>query len=437
MPSVYDSRAGSEREARIREVIQECLRRRDAGETLPDEDVVRAHPGLLPELEQELRIMAVVDSAVRKGMGLAEDEVGADEERPTDATGAFLGESIPGYRFLREVHRGMQGVVYEAVQESTGRCVAVKVRRDGLFGEAGVRDRFVREIEILASLDHPNIVSVIDSGVGRGRFFYVMSFVRGAALNEFAESARLSVEQRLRLFLKIAAAVNAAHLRGVIHRDLKPTNILVDENGEPRLVDFGLARVVAGRVQGAGDESARLTRTGQFVGSLPWTSPEQAAGDASRVDLRTDVYSLGVILFQLISGKLPYEVGTDVAAARLAIEEARIPSVRAFVPGVGKDLDVIIVKALEHEPAARYQSAGELAEDVRRYLEREPVGASPAGRAAMARAFVRRNRVLMGVLGVALAGLVMATGVLAVRVWALSARVAELERGEGNPGGSQ
>jgi serine/threonine-protein kinase len=426
MLTAVDSKDRPRRSAQARRVIEDCMARRESGEELSDAQIIAENPGLMPELERELRVLAVIERAVASGRALTPPGPARARTR-LDTAGAFVDESIDGYEIIREVHRGSQGVVFEAVQEATGRRVAIKVRRDGLFGDPRIADRFQREVEILASLDHPSIVGVIDSGLRFGKFYYVMDFVEGVTLDRYTETARPGVEQTLRLFEKIATAVNAAHLRGIIHRDLKPANILVDPYGEPRLLDFGLARLA--RTEAAADSgsgSTHLTQTGQFVGSLPWTSPEQARGVAARIDLRTDVYSLGVILFQMLTGKLPYEVENEVQAAAKTIGEAAIPRPSRVRKGVGEDIDTIIAKCLQKEPSVRYQSAGELAAEVRRYLEHKPVAAQPTGRVAQARAFIRRNRLLVAINLLVVAVLLAATVVMAVRIM-------ELRRGSPAP----
>ncbi|HVZ93186.1 MAG TPA: serine/threonine-protein kinase, partial [Phycisphaerales bacterium] len=221
---------------------------------------------------------------------------------------APMPDVFPGYEITREIHRGGQGVVYQAIHKATTRKVAIKVMREGPF--AGVRDkaRFEREVEILAQLDHPNIVGILDSGEASGSFFFVMDYISGRSLDAHIGETDLTIDESLALFAKICDAVNAAHLRGVIHRDLKPGNIRVDGSGEPHILDFGLAKVATGSISGESHPHV-MTVTGQFVGSLPWASPEQAAGAVGEIDLRTDVYSLGVILYQMLTGgRFPYRV---------------------------------------------------------------------------------------------------------------------------------
>ncbi|HEY3246019.1 MAG TPA: protein kinase, partial [Phycisphaerae bacterium] len=237
--------------------------------------------------------------------------------------------SIPGYQIMREISRGGQGVVYQAIQKSTKRKVALKMLREGHFANAAERARFQREVEILGQLKHPNIVSIYDSGTAGENAYYVMDYVSGLPLDEYVAkqfpspglgipidkrasravrhqsgTRKSGLDDLLRLFGKICDAVHAAHLRGIIHRDLKPSNIRIDDAGEPRVLDFGLAKLASGPEEA----SPVMTLTGQFIGSLPWSSPEQAEGIPSKIDIRTDVYSLGVLLYQLLTGRFPYEV---------------------------------------------------------------------------------------------------------------------------------
>ncbi len=284
-------------------------------------------------------------------------------------------DSIPGYEIVREIHRGAQGVVYQAIQKTTKRKVAVKVMREGPFASTRERKRFEREVEILGQLNHPNIVSIIDSGEASGCFYYVMDYVPGQALDQFMSAAPRTVDETLALFGKICEVVNSAHLRGVIHRDLKPGNIRVDPDGQPHVLDFGLAKIVGSEITGVSHPEV-MTMTGQFIGSLPWASPEQAEGVPEKIDVRTDVYSLGVILYQMLTGgKFPYQVigaMRDVLDNILRALPERPSSVRRQI---NDEVETIVLKALSKERDRRYQNAGDLGRDIHRYLHGEPIEA--------------------------------------------------------------
>ena len=280
-------------------------------------------------------------------------------------------DSFAGYDVLRELHRGGQGVVYQAIQKSTHRKVAIKVMREGPFASRAERARFDREIYILGQLNHPNIVAIHDSGEVAGCHYFVMDYVRGQPLDVWMAGAAHSIEETLALFAKICNAVNAAHLRGITHRDLKPGNIRIEENSEPHVLDFGLAKVALADDSAGG--ATAMTMTGQFVGSLPWASPEQAEGVPGKIDIRTDVYSLGVILYQMLTGRFPYEViGAmhDVLDRILHAEPNRPSAIR---PQINDEVETIVLKCLAKERERRYQSAGELARDIGHYLADDPI----------------------------------------------------------------
>jgi WD40 repeat protein len=326
---------------------------------------------------------------------------------------------VPGYEIIREIHRGGQGVVYEAVQHSTHRDVAVKVMRQGPFATLSDRARFEREIETLGKLEHPNIVTVHDAGVAAGFHYFVMNYVDGLPLDEWvaqldatATEAKQRTVRILDVFISVCEAVHAAHLRGVIHRDLKPSNIRVDRTGRPHVLDFGLAKSADSQHETA------MTRTGQFVGSLPWASPEQVEAASAKIDLRTDVYSLGAILFQLLTGTLPFDVGSnlrDVLDDILRREPRRPSSISGSQnrPRIDGELDTIVLKCLAKDRDRRYQSAGELARDLRCHLAGEPIEARRDSAMYVLRKTLRRYRLRVAAAGafvvlLAVFGVVMA-----------------------------
>lgn len=326
--------------------------------------------------------------------------------------------TLPGYDDLRELHRGGQGVVYQAVQRTTGRTVAIKILREGPFAGPADRLRFEREVNILAHLQHRGIVGILDRGEVSGVHYLVMDFVEGQALDRHAFENGLPLVDRLGLFIKVCDAVNAAHLRGVIHRDLKPGNILVDTEGEPRVLDFGLAKSAA---TDSSDEPA-ATRTGQFVGSLAWASPEQAMGRLPEVDIRSDVYSLGVILYHLMTRQLPYATACDLDQALANIRSAEPVRPRTLTPEIDADLETIVLKCLAKEPSRRYQSVGELSRDITRALHREPIEARRDSSWYVLSRTLRRHRLTVAIV----AGFVVLCAASAIALSVLYARSQKL-----------
>jgi len=329
-----------------------------------------------------------VEEALRRsgsGAGLAR-EVEA-EPAPSLAPDAF-----PGYEIVREIHRGGQGIVYLAIQRSTQRQVALKVLREHLFPNPQEKVRFEREAHILGQLDHPDIVAVHDSGSAGGHSFLVMDYVEGQALDAYIAETQPSVRKVLGLFAEICEAVNAAHLRGVIHRDLKPSNIRIDEQGRPHILDFGLAKMTAGEAQGP-----MATVTGQFMGSLPWAAPEQAEAVPSRIDTRTDVYALGVILYQVLTDRFPYEVLGNIRDVLDRIMRAEPARPSTLCREIDDEVETIVLKCLAKEQDRRYQTAGELARDVRHYLSGEPIEAKRDSAGYILRKQLRRYRVHLAI----------------------------------------
>lgn len=320
--------------------------------------------------------------------------------------GPVVAPQIRGYRDFAAVGRGGQGVVFSAVQHSTGRRVAVKVLLDGAFASAQARRRFEREIELVAALEHPGIVRVFDSGTTEdGRLYCVMEFINGQSLDAWMRAhpagagreRRAWRRERVEMAAAIADAVHSAHQRGIIHRDLKPGNVLVDGEGRPHVLDFGLGKTFAEGGDGAGSLDAHrgISMTGQFMGSVPWASPEQAAGQLSAVDVRSDVYALGVIAYQLLAGTLPYDVTGPLADSLNNIAHAVPRPLRALDSNVERDVETVVQKALSKDPARRYQSAGDLAADLRRAASGEPIDARRDSSLYVLRMAARRHRTVL------------------------------------------
>jgi tetratricopeptide (TPR) repeat protein/predicted Ser/Thr protein kinase len=286
--------------------------------------------------------------------------------------GCLAAPDVPGCIMLGEVHRGGQGVVYRALQRETSREVAVKVLLAGAFATPAQQRRFEREAELVAQFRHPGIVTLYESGVtADGRHYLVMEFVHGATLDAYVRSRPdRPLGELLELFRRIAAAVSTAHQRGVIHRDLKPGNILVDAEGEPRILDFGLAR---GLVP-AGESAATLTASAGFIGTLAYASPEHATAPDS-IEVRSDVYALGVMLYEAICGQRPYEVEGSLREALNAIASAPPRPMRSACGRVDRDLETIVRTAMAKEKDRRYASAAAFERDLGHYLAGEPIDA--------------------------------------------------------------
>jgi tetratricopeptide (TPR) repeat protein len=348
------------------------------------------------ELIEQARRQAARMRAV--GGSSAHDQAGASPVALPAAT-RISADSIPGgsnwlpnYEMIREIHRGAQGVVYLALQRSTGRQVAIKVLREGPFAGRADHIRFQQEVEVLAGIHHPNIVTIHDSGSAGGFFYYVMEYVEGLPLDEFAAAHSPTTPEKLTLIAKICDGVHAAHLRGVIHRDLKPGNIRVDTLGEPHILDFGLAKLAVPT-----DQEPALTQTGQFVGSLPWSSPEQVDGRHESVDIRTDIYSLGVIAHQLLTAHMPYELTGSTRQIMERITQSPPRPLREFFHDIDADLDTIVLKCLDKDPQRRYQSAADLAVDIRHHLSGEPIAARRDSMLYVLRKNARRYRLALAI----------------------------------------
>jgi hypothetical protein len=308
-----------------------------------------------------------------------------------------LPEKIGPYKILGLLGSGGMGVVYRAEQDQPRRPVALKVIKPGVANPEHLH-RFRQEAEALARFQHDGIAHVYGAGtIGEGPLaqpYFVMELIDGQALTVYADRHQLSIPQRLRLMIQVCQAVQHAHYQGVVHRDLKPANILVDNDGRPKVLDFGVALFTdTDRLQ-----HTVQTAVGQLIGTLKYMSPEQAEGDPAQIDRRSDIYALGVICYELLTGKLPHDVkGKPIlAAARIICEQdpASLSSVNKVFRG---DLEAIVSKALARDKAARYQTADGLGADLLRYLEGKPVEARPAGTFSRAWKFARRNKAWVSV----------------------------------------
>lgn len=371
----------------------------------------------LPASERaaKLEVLCGDDAALRheveRLLRAMDESANADIDLTRAALASQTTPEIEGFRIIRMLGEGGMGVVYEAEQERPKRRVALKLIRPGFVTPSIIR-RFEREADALGRLKHPGIAQVYEARIadinGRRTPYLVMELVEGVGLLQHARSAKLDTRGRLEIAAKLCDAVEHAHQRGVIHRDLKPANIIVDASGQPKILDFGVARMTENDLRIA----TMRTEAGQILGTAAYMSPEQASGDPDELDTRSDVYTLGVVLFELLTERLPHDVNRLAlpdAIRRIREEEpSRASSVITSLRG---DVDTILAKALEREKSRRYQSAAQLGADIRRWLSNEPIEARAPSTAYQLRKFARRNRALVG--GVCAVILALAAGLVA------------------------
>jgi tetratricopeptide (TPR) repeat protein/predicted Ser/Thr protein kinase len=342
------------------------------------------------------------------------------EGAPTSAGATAVGvvgvPALPAmigrYRVVRLIGEGGMGAVYEAEQDQPRRTVALKVIKPGLAGPELLR-RFAQESQALGRLQHPGIAQIYDAGTADTGYgtqpYFAMEFIRGETLRDYADAHHLGVRQRLELVVKVCDAVHHAHQRGLIHRDLKPGNILVDEAGQPKILDFGVARVTDSDAQ-----ATMRTDVGQLVGTLAYMSPEQVLADPLDLDIRSDVYALGVILYELLAGRLPYDLSKRLHEALHTIREQDPSKLSSIDRRYRGDIETIVAKALEKDKTRRYASAAELAADITRHLKDEPIVAQPPTTRYQLEKFARRHKALVA--GVAAVFVVLVAGVV-VSTW--------------------
>ncbi|MEY3143050.1 MAG: hypothetical protein RLY21_1543 [Planctomycetota bacterium] len=329
------------------------------------------------------------------------------------AGGVAAGDMIPGYRIGEEIHRGGQGAVFKAEQLATRRACAVKMLLGGRFASANQRVRFEREVEVVAALRHPSIVTLYESGISRhGEPWFAMELVDGERLDEYVRRLALDARAIAALLQRVADAIAYAHRRGVIHRDLKPGNILVDRDGVPRVLDFGLARAEVPGEQS--DLGSGTTLAGEFLGTFAYAAPEQLAGDPTAIDSRCDLYALGVVFYECLTGRRPFDGAKSIGelVMQKTMRTPERPS--AVVPGIDRDFDVIALRLLASDPAQRYETADALAEDLARALDGRPILAREDSVTYVVRRNLRRHWIATTAGAVVLATIVVSGIALAV-----------------------
>ena len=384
-----------ERWALIRRIFEEAL-------THPSEkqaEFLNSACGGDQELRHDVESLLSEDSSSedfleRPQWNLSHDlPISRADAHHADSPSPPLFSQIGKYRILGVLGEGGMGTVYEAEQEHPRRIVALKVIRPGWTNTQTLR-RFEQESQTLGRLQHPGIAQIYEAGTAETaagpQSYFAMEFIRGQSLLEYAQARNLNVRQKLRLMIKICEAVDHAHQRGIIHRDLKPGNIIVDESGQPKILDFGVARVTDSETP-----MTRQTDMGQLVGTLAYMSPEQVLGDPLGIDTRSDVYALGVIFYELLSSQRPYKLSSKLHEAVQTIQEADPAPLHLIKKAYKGDIETIAAKALEKEKDRRYGSAAAMAADLGRYLKHEPILARPASVGYQLRKFARRHRVLV------------------------------------------
>lgn len=326
-------------------------------------------------------------------------KIGLDEHQPSNTQSKKNPQSITsmpeikGYEIIEQIGQGAMGTVWRAVQLSTNRHAALKVMSSGGFGSAKAQFRFEREIELASRLKDQNITCIYDSGLCHGMYYYAMELIEGQNLETYIKQQRLNQREIVELLLKICHAIKHAHQVGVIHRDLKPSNILVSSDGEPHILDFGLAKQLLQI-----DTDLTMSINGDVLGTPAYMSPEQAAGKIDEIDTRTDIYSLAVILYNALTDHAPFDLSGSNYEILRNIQQVDPIRPCSIIPDFDKDLEAILLKALAKKPDLRYQSIIEFAFDLQCWLGGLPIKARPVTRSYLLKKFIVRNKIASSVI---------------------------------------
>ena len=353
----------STHDEQLAQLVSNLSDRAQRGEEVDLEEQCRQHPQFARDL-RELWGVIIVAKAAGSASRTSPPTVGSGGEFQSGSL--QLPTRFGDYELLEELGRGGMGVVYRARQQSLDREVAVKMILRGQLASRADVERFEAEAQAAARLDHPGIVPVYNVGESDGRAFFSMKYVRGTTLAQRLAEGPLAPREAARILMAVARAIHFAHTRGVLHRDLKPSNILLDEQGEPHVTDFGLAKQLT--------DAHSLTKSGAVLGTPAYMAPEQAAGQRGQVGPHSDVYSLGVILYHMLTGRPPFQAASPVDTVLMVLEQDPVPP-RLLNPKADRDLEMICLRCLQKPTDLRYPSAAALADDLQAYLNDESISA--------------------------------------------------------------
>ena len=315
-------------------------------------------------------------------------------------SGKDTSPAFENYDIIQELPQGGQAIVYKAIHKPTKTHVAMKILLPTLVASTRARYYFEREAELIAGLDHPNIVKIRDSGIIHGQYFFVMEYIKGQPLYRYVEAQNLPFRERIILFKKICEAVTYAHQQGIIHRDLKSANVLIDERGEPHILDFGLAKAIG--MSELDRKDAMPTITGQWAGSLSNMSPEQAAAKPELIDVRKDVYALGMMLYHILTGQDPYDVTGPVLEVLKNIQGAEPVRPSKIIRKFDTDVEAIVLTAIDKDRTRRYQSVAGLQTDIENWLAGRPISVRSISTLYLIRKVITRHRYVAAVVGLLL-----------------------------------
>jgi predicted Zn finger-like uncharacterized protein len=336
------------------------------------------------------------------------------EPSPTALAQAFpLPETFARFVITQRLGSGAFGTVYRATDPVLGREVALKVPQAGLLESPSAAERFLREARAAAQLRHPNIVTLFETGIDRGDYYIATEFIDGTTLGDAVSEAKIDPRRAAEVAAALAEALQYAHAQGIVHRDVKPANVMLDRNGQPHLMDFGLARF-----EGASGE--KLTQDGTILGTPAYMAPEQAAASGTETTAASDRYSLGATLYELLTGKTPFSGPPEIVIFNLVHRDP--PASRSLKPEIPPDLETICLKAMAKLPSHRYRSCQEVTEDLRRWLQEEPIRARRAATPAKLGRWLRGHRVAAGLAAFVLAGRFTLAG------WIVACRARRLDR---------